>query len=149
MVNTTLLPTAQSTDLPSFTVFADGNELPGTVNIVSLLVNKTVNRIPMARIIFKDGEAASQDFPLSNGDALLPGKEIEITAGYHNDNESIFKGVVVKHSIRIGSNRQSYLTVECKYPAYRLSIGRRNRYFTDTKDSEAIADMLQFYNLEN
>ncbi len=148
MVNATLLPTSQST-VPSFTVFADGTELPGTANIVSLLVNKTVNRIPTARIVFKDGKAASQDFPLSNGDALLPGKEIEITAGYHNDNESIFKGVVVKHSIRVGSNHQSYLTVECKDPVYSMSVGRRNRYFTDKKDSEAIEDLLQSYSLEN
>jgi Rhs element Vgr protein len=146
--NATLLPTTQSTDLPSFTVVADGIELPGTVNIVSLLVNKTVNRIPTARLVFKDGDAASQDFPLSNSEALLPGKEIEIKAGYHNDNETIFKGVVVKHSIRVRGNHQTYLTVECKDKVYRLSVGRSNRYFTDTKDSEAIADLIQPYNLD-
>lgn len=149
MANDRLLPTSQSTDLPSFTIVADGSELPGTVNAIAVLVNKTINRIPFARIVFKDGDAASEDFSLSNSDALRPGKEIEITAGYHNDNEIIFQGVVVKQSIRVGSNRSTYLTIECKDKVYRMSVGRKNRYFTDTTDSEAIADLIEPYNLEN
>jgi Rhs element Vgr protein len=149
MVSDRVLPTSQSTDLPTFTIFSEGRELPGTVNIISIAVNKTINRIPTARITFKDGDAAKEDFPLSNGDALLPGKEIEITAGYHNDNETIFQGVVVKHSIRVGSNRNTYLTIECKDKTYRMSVGRKNRYFTNTKDSEAIAEIIQPYNLAN
>jgi Rhs element Vgr protein len=112
------------------------------------LVSKTANKIPLARVIFKDGSAASQDFPLSNGDALLPGKEIEITAGYHNDRDLIFKGIVVKQSVRVKSNGSTYLVAECKDKAYRMSVIRKDRYFTEVTDSEAIETLIQDYDLE-
>ena len=148
MTNERLLPTNQSSDLPTFTVIADGNQLSGTDNLVGVTVIKQVNKIALARLIFKDGDAASEDFPLSNGENLIPGKEIEITAGYHNEEETIFKGLIIKQSIRVKNSKNSYLVVECKDKSYRLSIGRQSRYFTDSTDSEALEEILNSYDLE-
>ena len=148
MKNDRILPTSQSTDLPGFTISSQGNELPGTVNVISILVNKTVNKIPMARIVLKDGDAAAEDFRLSSGEELIPGKEIEITAGYHNDRETIFKGVIIKQSIQVKSSRNAYLVIECKDKAYRMTGERKNKYFTDYTDSDAIEELIREYGLE-
>ena len=148
MTNPRLLPLNQSSDLPTFTVIADGNQLSGTDNLVGVTVMKQVNKIALARLIFKDGDAASEDFSLSNGDNLIPGKEVEITAGYHNEEETIFKGQIIKQTIRVKNSKNSYLVVECKDKSYRLHIGRQSRYFTDSTDSEALEEILNGYELE-
>ena len=46
----------------TFTVTANGNVLPTTYAILSVAVNKEVNRIASAVIVIADGNAAGQDF---------------------------------------------------------------------------------------
>lgn len=149
MADDRLLPTSQSTDLPTFQIFAGGQELPTTANAIAVIVTLAMNRIPTARLIFKDGDAAKEDFPLSNSGILIPGQEISISAGYHNDNDPIFKGIIVKQTIQVKSNQTTYLVVECKDRCYPLSLGRKSKYFPDTTDSEAIEEILQAYGLDS
>ncbi len=73
--------------------------------MLSIDVEKEINRIPTAKIVVRDGNPASQDFALSNQDLFVPGKEIEIRLGYHSDEETIFKGIVIRHSLN--SRRRS------------------------------------------
>jgi len=143
-----VLPTGQAADLPEFTIFSDGTELPGTANVISVLVDKTVNKIPLARVVFKDGDASSESFQLSGGEQLVPGKEIEITAGYHNDMGTIFKGVIVKQSIRVKSAGNADLVIDCKDTAYRMTISRKNKYFSNVTDGDAIEELIGAHNLE-
>lgn len=148
MADDRLLPTSQSADLPTFQIFAGGQELPSTANAIAVMVTLATNRIPTARLIFKDGDAAKEDFPLSNSAVLIPGQEIAILAGYHNDNNPIFKGIVVKQTLQVKSNHTTYLVVECKDRCYPLSLGRKSKYFPDATDSDAIEEILQAYGLE-
>ncbi|MBT3385304.1 MAG: type VI secretion system tip protein VgrG [Prolixibacteraceae bacterium] len=136
-----VINTSQSADLVTFKIFADGNQIPGTFSIMSIVVEKEINRIPTAKIVLLDGDPASQDFEASNQESFIPGKEIEIKAGYHSDEETIFKGIVIKHSLKIRSN-QSYLIVECKDKAVKLTIGRKNKYFYESKDSDIIEEII-------
>ena len=145
MTEEVLLPTSRSTDLPGFKVFSDGSELPGTVNMISVMVDKTVNKVPMARLLFKDGDAAEGSFLLSSGKELVPGKKIKIEAGYHNDFKTIFKGIAVKQNLRIKGKGNSFLEVECKDESYRMTVGRMNRYFSDATDSEAMEQVIGSY----
>ena len=85
---------------------------------------------------------------MSNRDELIPGSEIEIAAGYHNDNETVFRGVVVKHGIRAKPDKSTYLTVECKDKAYSATLGPQNRYFTDTTDTTALEEILDAHGLD-
>lgn len=147
MDNSGIINTSQSADLITFTITSDGKEISGIYEILSIVVNKEVNRIPTAQILLNDGESATQDFPLSNEDIFDPGKIIEIKAGYHNDEETIFKGIVIKHSIRIREGR-SNLIIECKDKAVAMTIGKRSTYFYETKDSEIFETLLGEHGLE-
>ncbi len=139
----------RSTDLPTFAVFSEDKELPGSFNIVSIVVSKATGRIPKARIVFKSGDPSAQDFPLSSKkEELLPGKRIRIDAGYHNENRTIFEGIIVRHSLEVKSASNFYVVVECRDRAYRMTVGRKHRYFTDTKDSDVIEELTSAYNLE-
>jgi Rhs element Vgr protein len=141
MNNSGYIKTARNADLITFKVMSGGTELPGKYGVKSIVVEKEVNRIPYARIVILDGSAPEQDFKLSSEDLLIPGKEIEITAGYHSEEETIFKGVVVKHNIKV-KNGSSYLIVECKDKAVKMTLGRKSKYFYESKDSEIIEELI-------
>jgi Rhs element Vgr protein len=147
MNNSGVIQTSQSADLVTHKILIEGEELSKTYQVKSIVVQNEVNRIPMAQIVLTDGEASERDFKLSNEDLLIPGKKIEITAGYHNDEETIYKGIVIKHSIKI-KNGVSLLIIECKDEAVKLTIGRKSKYFYDVKDSEAFEEIIDAYGLE-
>ncbi|AXB57646.1 type VI secretion system tip protein VgrG [Flavobacterium fluviale] len=147
MNNSGVIQTSKSADLVTHKLLIEGNELSGIYQVMSIVVHNEVNRIPMAQIILTDGDAAAQDFKLSNEDLLIPGKKIEIKAGYHSDEETIYKGIVVKHSIKIKDN-SSLLIVECKDEAVKLTIGRKSKYFYDVKDSDVFEEIIGTYGLQ-
>jgi len=147
MNNSGVIQTSKSADLVTHKILIEGEELSKTYQVKSIVVQNEVNRIPMAQIVLADGVASERDFKLSNEDLLIPGKKIEITAGYHNDEETIYKGIVIKHSIKIKGNT-SLLIVECKDEAVKLTIGRKSKYFYDVKDSEAFEEIIDTYGLE-
>ena len=148
MNNSGVIQTNKSADLVTHKVLIEGAELPSVHQIISIVVQNEVNRIPMAQIILSDGEASSRDFKLSNEDLLIPGKKVEIKAGYHNDEETIYKGVIIKHAVKI-KDGTSLLIIECKDEAVKLTIGRKSSYFYDTKDSAIFEEIIGKYGLEN
>lgn len=141
MNNSGYVKTERTPDLITFKVMSGGTELPGKYGVKSIVVEKEVNRIPHARIVILDGSTSEQDFKLSNENLLIPGKEIEITAGYHSEEETIFKGVVVKHNLKI-KNGSSYLIIECKDKAVKMTLGRKSNYFYESTDSEIIEELI-------
>ncbi len=141
-----VINTARSSDLVTYKILMDGTKISKKIQVMNILVEKEINRVPTAKIIMIDGDPATQEFALSNQDLFLPGKEIEIKAGYHSDEETIFKGLVIKHSLKIRS-AQSYLIVECRDKAVKLTIGRKSRYFYESRDSDILEEIIDGYSL--
>ncbi|MGB0948872.1 MAG: type VI secretion system tip protein VgrG [Marinirhabdus sp.] len=144
MNNSRTIATPQPADLVTFTILIEGQEISEVYEIKNISIEKELNRIPFANIIFYDGEAASQDFNLSNEDLLLPGKKIEIKAGYHNDEETVFKGIIIKQGIKIRENT-SVLLVECRDEAVKMTLGKKSAYYYDAGDSEIIEEIISKY----
>lgn len=148
MNNSGVIQTSKSADLVTFKILTEGEELSKIYEVKSIVVNKEVNRIPTAKIVLIDGNAAKRDFELSNEEFLIPGKAIEITAGYHSDEETIFKGIVIKHNIRIRANG-AQLIIECKDEAVKMTVGRKSNYFYDSKDSDIAEELIGNYGLSS
>lgn len=137
----------KSTSLVTSSLLVNGEELSDIYQVMNITVTKELNRIASAQIILLDGNAALQDFELSNLELLIPGNKIEIWAGYHSDEEIIFRGIIIKHSLKIRSN-QSYLIIECRDEAVKLTVGRKNNCFYDSTDSEVFEEIIEKYGLE-
>ena len=148
MNNTRVIQTSQSADLVTFKVLIEGEELSRVHQVQQISVKKEVNRVPTATIVLYDGDIPAEDFPLSNEDLLVPGKNIEITAGYHSDEETIFKGIIIKHSIKIRSN-SSMLVVECKDESVKLTVGRKSSYYYESTDAEVIEEIVDRYGIDH
>lgn len=147
MNNSGVIQTSENADLVTFTVLVEGNPIAGTEHVHSVSIAKEINRIPTATIVIGDGEASTQDFALSNEDLLIPGKSIEIKAGYHSNEETIFKGIIIKHSIKIRKS-SSMLIIECKDKAVKMTVGRKSAYFYDSTDSAIFEEIIGTYSLE-
>jgi Rhs element Vgr protein len=148
MTSDRIIPATRPTNLVTFTIRIDGVKIPGTVLVQSIVVQNEINKISSARISILDGEPALQDFKVANQDLFVPGKPIEILAGYHSDETSIFKGIIIVHKIRI-RNKSSQLIVDCKDEAVKLTVGRKNKYFFDKTDSDVIEEIIGDYKINN
>lgn len=148
MNNSGVIQTSKSADLITFKILTDGQELSKIYEVKSIAVSKEVNKIPTAKIVLLDGDASKRDFELSNEDFLIPGKEIEITAGYHLDEETIFKGIIIKHNLKIRAN-STQLIIECKDEAVKMTLGNKSKYFYKSKDSDIIKELIGTYSLAN
>jgi Rhs element Vgr protein len=99
------------------------------------------NKIPYATVTFLDGDPATANFILSSSSDIDSGAEITISMGYNGINEKVFKGIIVKHSVKL-SGQKSYTCIECKDPVIKMTIAKKNRVFGD--GSAAIADNANF-----
>ncbi|NIG53825.1 type VI secretion system tip protein VgrG [Chitinophaga sp. Cy-1792] len=131
----------------TFSISAAGNAVTKSYQISSIMVMKEVNRIPAATIVIQDGEASKQTFPVADKDDFLPGTAIEIKAGYRGKEDTIFKGQVIRTTIRVRKN-VSLLYVECRDKIFSSSLSPQNKYYKDQKDSEIIEDILGKYQLD-
>src|SRR5688572_4950711 len=100
MPNERIIPSDAPKTAATFTILSGGRAVSREYHVLSIVVKKEVNRIPAATIILLDGEPAAQTFAISNEPDFEPGKEIEIQAGYRSNEQTIFKGIVVKHGIK-------------------------------------------------
>ncbi len=139
------MPNSPSMDVMSvvrLTVFSNGAQLDETIQVVSVTINKTINKIPMARIVLLDGDMPNKDFPVSNSKDFKPGAEIKIKAGYDQEEETIFQGIIVKHGIKITGNNYARLVIECRDKAIGMTVGRKNANYVDTSDSDIITKLI-------
>jgi Rhs element Vgr protein len=139
---------AQSTyDVPTFKLRSNGTDITNTYDVLSLVVDWVINRVPTARVVLRDGSAAEETFAASQGNDLVPGAELEIAVGHDSNDQTIFKGLIVKQSLKVGAGGNSVLTLDCKDASVKLTIGRHSRYFVDSTDSDAIATLVGKYGL--
>lgn len=146
MASDSLLPIEQDTSLVTFSIKVSGEELPLSLPVQSISVYSDVNRIPVAHISIADGDVALADWSISNDTWFVPGNEIEIQAGYHSINETIFKGIVTKHSLRVRENL-SELHVECRDKAVLMTIGRNSNIYNDVTDGDIAGTLLGTFGL--
>lgn len=140
MADTRTLPVAA--EHREFTVKVEGSPVARSEQLLAAYITKAVNKISSARLVYLDGSASSGDFPLSNSGTFVPGKKVEILAGGPNDPESLFKGIVVRQSVKVRDHIAPQLVIECRHEAVRLTVGRKSDYFFDEKDSDIISGLL-------
>ncbi|SHN27452.1 type VI secretion system tip protein VgrG [Mucilaginibacter sp. OK098] len=131
----------QSTVVASQTVLINGTALGTNVALLTILVNKTFNKVAYAKLVFVDGSASDADFPLSDDDTYKPGSQVEVQLGYQGLVNTVFKGIIVKHAIKATQKGSSMLIVEAKDTSIKLTANRKSAYYIDQKDSDVISTL--------
>lgn len=131
--------------LATFTIKVGGSAIPDRMSVLSVRIEKRINRISSAKIVILDGDASTGTFDASSSPTFVPGAEVSIEAGYDSNNKLIFKGIITQQSIRIDALVGSALEVECRDAAVKMIVGRKSRTFTKKKDSDIISSIIGTY----
>ncbi len=126
------------------TILSNGAVMNPEYNLMSIDIIKEVNKIPIAQIILLDGDAAKQEFPISNTDFFKPGNQVEIKLRYEGEpqNEAtVFKGIIVRHSVQ-ADQYSSLLTLDLKDAAIQLTTVRKSAVFREMTDQEIISEII-------
>jgi Rhs element Vgr protein len=140
-------PLVDASDLITFTVKVQGKTICDCQDILSIQVNRQVNKIPYCEITMLDGSPDEQGFPASDKSLFIPGNTIEVMAGYENNNETIFQGIIVKHALRMKEDESPVLEVVCKDTSLKMTKIRKNAYYTNTTDNTIISTLIGNYGL--
>lgn len=130
----------------SVALFIDNKDVAQTPGgLSSITIFKEFNKIPTAKITITDGSVENGSFDKSNSPNFIPGKMADIRLGYQNETDTIFKGIIVKHSIRASGRSTSVLELDCKDPSVKMTLVRRSRYFTEMTDKDVFREILGTY----
>lgn len=144
-----IIITGNAAAVITFEVKSDGTRIPEQYQIESIIIQNEVNKIPSAKLIIIDGNASEENFTASNDDIFIPGKHIDIALGYVNSEvQKIFKGIIIKHSIKVRSNGASILVVECRAETFKMTLTRKSKFYADISDSSAIEDIFSSYSID-
>lgn len=127
------------------TILIEGEEIPSTVEVYSIDIWSELNRIPRAKVVILDGSTSEQTFKVSEEEWFVPGNSIEIQLGYQSEETTVFKGIVTGQAIKMRSNGNSILTVDCTDPAIKLTTIPQSRYFYDSTESEVFETIIGGY----
>ncbi|MBP6899675.1 MAG: type VI secretion system tip protein VgrG [Burkholderiaceae bacterium] len=126
------------------TVTSNGQAVDPAAPLLALDVRHEINRVPVASLLYLDGNAADGSWPLSEAGTFALGAEVQIKARYEADPGSealLFSGIVARQAIE-ADGRGTALRVELRHPAVRLTRQRRQRVFVDVKDSDVVKTLL-------
>lgn len=137
----------QSDGIIDFDIYINGSKIKDTVEVQELSIEMEVNRITSATIVVQDGGAigvVSEPYTHSEGKDFIPGSDIEISLGYIDKTEKVFKGIIVSQQLKV-KGEDSQLTIFCQDKAVQMTKGRFNAVFQDTSDSGACKSIATSY----
>ncbi|MEZ4774814.1 MAG: type VI secretion system tip protein VgrG [Bacteroidia bacterium] len=129
-------------DTPTFQLRVNGKDINPEYQVMSMVVTRAANRISVADIILQDGNSAEENFSVSSSADFVPGVDVEIQMGYQSKNQTVFKGIITHHSIKVSASRPSILRISCRDKAVKMTVGRKNSYYYKKKDSDIIKSLI-------
>src|SRR4030042_1641657 len=129
------------------TILSGGTKMTTDYDLISMDIIKTVNKIPSAKLVLLDGDATKKKFEISDTGFFEPGKEIEVKLRYEGaqgkagQDATVFKGIAIRHGVR-ASTDSSFLTVERRDAAIKLTVSRKSAVFKDMKDDAIIKKLI-------
>lgn len=133
--------------LVTFSIKIEGQAIPRAISVKSLVVYRQVNKIPKLSLTILDGSASQSNFDISNQDYFVPGKKIEIYAGYNSQEEILFDGIIIKHAIKINVH-DTVLLVEAADAAFKMTLNPKRKVFNNISDSELIEEIAASYGID-
>jgi Rhs element Vgr protein len=139
------VPNTSQNNVVTYQVMINGNVANPAYEMLSMLITLEANKVPAAKLVFKDGDPSAHTFALSESDDFAPGTPIAVNLGRDGSNSQTFKGIIIRHAIRVKENGQSELTIECRDEVVRMTVGRHSKYYTKIKDSDLLNTLVSSY----
>ena len=124
------------------TIECGGSTMPAKYQLVSIDIQKEVDRIPQAEIRVLDGSATTRTFAVSDTAFFEPGAAVVIKLRYEGASDvPVFSGIVVRHAVE-ATLKGSLLVIGLKDPAISLAGTRKSAVFAGMDDAAIIKKLL-------
>lgn len=123
---------------------SNGQLIDATLSLLSVDIRRELNRVPVAQLVFVDGDLPQGKFPVSDSKTFAVGAVVRIAAGYMGDasgKKTLFEGMVVRHGVESGVQGSS-LRVELRDKAIQLTQGRHSALFEKQSDSDVFKKLV-------
>jgi Rhs element Vgr protein len=115
--------------------------MTSTYELMSVDIERTVNRVPRCSLKLIDGDVTKGTFPISDEALFALGAEITIKMRYEKEADAVvFKGVVVRHGLEV-SRAGSILNIELRDKAVALTQPRKSIVHKDETDAQVISKL--------
>lgn len=131
------------------TVKSKGKQIRDEYGVISVSVTRQIGKIPTANLTLIDGDMPTGEFNAGNSNDFIPGREIEILAGYGADETVIFKGLVIRQSLSISRSNSVNLSVECKDKAVKMTKCRKRVHHQGDTDNTILSKLIKDNGLES
>ena len=140
-------PADSLNQLASFAVKVDGTQIETKFKLFRIQTFKEANKLSRATISIIGGNPKENSFDESEESIFATGSEVEISLGYDQSNEIVFKGIISKHALKIKKDFQSVstnnlLVIECVDKAVKLSNTYTTEIYEDKLDSDIITALI-------
>ena len=140
-------PADSLNQLASFAVKVDGTQIETKFKLFRIQTFKEANKLSRATISIIGGNPKENSFDESEESIFATGSEVEISLGYDQSNEIVFKGIISKHVLKIKKDFQSVstnnlLVIECVDKAVKLSNTYTTEIYEDKLDSDIITALI-------
>lgn len=103
-MSTAKSPVIDDTSLVTAVVHINGKALDESIQILSILINESINYPARAEICILDGYDAINPFPAFNSDSFEAGNQLSVFLGYGAATDLIFEGVILHRVLNSTSN---------------------------------------------
>jgi len=129
----------------NFVIKVGSNQIDNSYPVVAIKIDKTLNKIPYAKLTLHDGSPMQDAFVVSNNNVFEIGSPITIQLGYQPTLETVFQGIIVKQTIQSNRHTVPYLVIDCRDAAYRTTLVPKNKTFANLCDSDILAKIISTY----
>lgn len=141
-------PQTNASDLIQVEISVSGTKIPDKLQIISVFIEKKLNKIPFAEIAIIDGAIFSQNegWKAIQDGKFKVGNDIEIKAGYGTSSKNtIFKGYITAVRAKANRNYPPTILVEASDKALQMALNRAYTPFVNKKDSDIIQTLVRNY----
>lgn len=135
----------QNTVLVSFKVTIDGTQLREDFHVVTIEIEKNINKLPYALLEILDGDPSQQKQEVMDEFSWKPGMEVKIELGYNQDIETVFNGIISKVGFKAQYQDHGVTQIECTDKCVALTLTKDNEYFENKTDSSITQDIVNSY----
>lgn len=144
--------TEQKHDLIKFAIKVGGQEIDSNYTLEGVDIYKKINKITTAQITYYDGvpygSTPKDTFPFKDKymDKIVPGKEIEVEAGYEQDGmKTVFKGIVTNVSVKTSAEKAGLTVIQAADKFIKSTEEKINKVFYEEKDSDIVRRIANKY----
>ncbi len=133
--------------LPDFSV--DGIENNWQSRIISVSISSGINKISYAKIILNIAKSRRSSNNSDQDKELIPGKKIEIIFKEKGISHLMFKGIIMRCSIKGNDDGNLELHIESYSEAIKMTMTRKWRYYNDLKDADIFEQLISSYGMQS